>query len=306
MAFRRKDIPDYAVNLLARGTLGMMALLPYRTRVSLFGRIFEHIVAPIAGWRKRVRSNLAYVMPDIPEAEVKRLTRAVANNAGRSLIEIYSGQEFKDHAAKMPITGPGLAAMEDARASGRPVVLVTGHFGNYDAPRAALIDQGFNIGALYRPMSNRFFNDHYVKSVAEIGSPIFPSSRKGQVEMMRFLRGGGVLGFFIDNHTSSGVEMDFFDKPAMTSLSAAVMALKYNALLLPVWGIRGDDGFSFEIRTGEPVQHSDPETMLRALNVELEAITRDHMDQWFWIHRRWKPEIIEQVQRRRAAAKTDP
>ena len=306
MAFRRKDIPDYAVNLLARGTLGVMALLPYRTRVSLFGRIFEHIVAPIAGWRKRVRDNLAYVMPDIPEAEVKRLTRAVANNAGRSLIEIYSGQEFKDHAAKMPITGPGLAAMEDARASGRPVVLVTGHFGNYDAPRAALIDQGFNIGALYRPMSNRFFNDHYVKSVAEIGKPIFPSSRKGQVEMMRFLRGGGVLGFFIDNHTSSGVEMDFFDKPAMTSLSAAVMALKYNALLLPVWGIRGDDGFSFEIRTGEPVQHSDPETMLRALNVELEAITRDHMDQWFWIHRRWKPEIIEQVQRRRAAAKTDP
>ena len=306
MAFRRKDIPDYAVNLLARGTLGVMALLPYRTRVSLFGRIFEHIVAPIAGWRKRVRDNLAYVMPDIPEAEVKRLTRAVANNAGRSLIEIYSGQEFKDHAAKMPITGPGLAAMEDARASGRPVVLVTGHFGNYDAPRAALIDQGFNIGALYRPMSNRFFNDHYVKSVAEIGKPIFPSSRKGQVEMMRFLRGGGVLGFFIDNHTSSGVEMDFFDKPAMTSLSAAVMALKYNALLLPVWGIRGDDGFSFEIRTGEPVQHSDPETMLRALNVELEAITRDHMDQWFWIHRRWKPAIIEQVQRRRAAAKTDP
>ncbi len=306
MALRRKDIPDYAVNTLAHATLGLMRVLPYRWRVALFGRIFEHIVAPLAGWRKRVRDNLAYVMPELPKSEVKRLEHAVANNAGRSLIEIYSGQEFKEHAAQMPITGPGLKAMQDAREQGRPVVLVTGHFGNYDAPRAALIAKGFNIGALYRPMTNRFFNEHYVKSVAAIGTPIFPSSRKGQVEMMRFLRGGGVLGFFIDNHTASGEPMDFFDKPAMTSLSAAVMALKYDALLLPVWGIRGEDGISFEIRTGKPIEHSEPKTMLRQLNVALEEITHAHMDQWFWIHRRWKPEIIERVQRKRAAAKTGP
>ncbi|MBI1494047.1 lysophospholipid acyltransferase family protein [Halocynthiibacter styelae] len=306
MAFQRRDIPDFAVNILARGTLGLMGLLPYRARVALFGRFFEHIVAPLAGWRKRVRDNLAYVMPDLPPAEVKRLERKVANNAGRSLIEIYSGEEFKRHAATMPITGPGLEAMKTAQAEGRPVVLVTGHFGNYDAPRAALIEQGLNIGALYRPMRNRFFNEHYTKSIAAIGSPVFPSSRKGQVEMIRFLRGGGVLGFFIDNHVGRGIEMDFFSKSAMTSLSAAQMALKYDALLLPVWGIRGDDGFSFEIRTGAPVQHTDAESMIAELTSQLEEITRDHMEQWFWIHRRWKPEVIEYHQRKRAAAKTGP
>ncbi len=306
MAFQRRDIPDFTVNILARGALGLMRILPYRTRVALFGRIFEHIVAPLAGWRKRVRDNLAYVMPDLPKSEVRRLERKVANNAGRSLIEIYSGEEFKRHAATMPITGPGLNAMKQAQAEGRPVVLVTGHFGNYDAPRAALIAQGLNIGALYRPMRNRFFNEHYAKSIAAIGTPIFPRSRQGQKEMIRFLRSGGVLGFFIDNHTHSGNVMDFFGKSAMTSLSAAQMALKYNALLLPVWGIRGKDGFSFEIRTGAPVEHSDAESMISELSAQLENITLDHMEQWFWIHRRWKPEVVEQVQRKRAAARTDP
>lgn len=306
MAFQRRDIPDFAVNILARGTLGLMGLLPYRTRIALFGRIFEHIVAPLAGWRKRVRDNLAYVMPDLPKSEVRRLERKVANNAGRSLIEIYSGEEFKRHAATMPITGPGLEAMKQAQADGRPVVLVTGHFGNYDAPRAALIAQGLNIGALYRPMRNRFFNEHYTKSIAAIGTPVFPRSRQGQKDMIRFLRSGGVLGFFIDNHVGSGVEMEFFGKSAMTSLSAAQMAMKYNALLLPVWGIRGDDGFSFEIRTGAPVEHTDAESMITGLSAQLEEITLDHMDQWFWIHRRWKPESVADAQRKRAAARTDP
>lgn len=306
MAFSRRDITDYSVNLFARGVLGVMLALPYRWRVPLFGRIIAGLVAPVSGWRKRVRANLRHVFPDMAQAEADRLARHVADNAGRTLIEIYSGEEFKNHASHMPVTGPGLAAMEEARTQGRPVVLVTGHFGNYDAPRAALIARGFNIGALYRPMSNRFFNAHYVKSVAKIGSPVFPSDRKGMAKMVRFLKGGGVLGFFIDNHVAAGSLIDFFGKPAPTSLAAAEMALKYDALLLPVWGIRGKDGLSFEVRTGEPVPHSDSETMLKTLTKELEDVTRDHMDQWFWIHRRWKPELQEEIQRRRAAANTGP
>ncbi len=298
----RATVGQFISNLFARTTIGLAMMLPYQWRVPLFGWIMSRVVSPFAGYHRRIRENLAHVLPDMPESDIRKLCRSVPDNSGRSLIEIYSGELFKKRASAVEIEGSGLAAMEEARDAGRPVVLVTGHFGNYDAPRAALISRGFNVGALYRPMSNRFFNAHYEQSIAKIGTPIFPRGRKGLSQMIRFLRGGGVLGFFIDNHVSSGSLIDFFGQPAPTSLSAAEMALKYDALILSVYGVRLENGLDFKIVINAPIDHSTPEQMTRELSQELEEMVRQHMDQWFWIHRRWKPEH----QKRRAAAKMRP
>jgi len=285
---KRNKFADFLSNMAARCIIGAALLLPYRWRIPLFGWVTSRVVAPFAGYERRVRDNLALVLPDLPESEVRALCRRAPDNAGRSLIEIYSGEPFKRRAAKSVIEGPGLAAMEEARAAGRPIILVTGHFGNYDAPRAALIARGFDIGALYRPMSNRFFNRHYERSIAKIGTPVFPRGREGLARMIRFLRNGGVLGFFIDNHVRDGTPVDFFGKPANTSLSAARMALKYDALILSVFGLRLENGLDFRIVINAPVPHTTPEEMTCRLTHELERIARRHMDQWLWIHRRWK------------------
>jgi KDO2-lipid IV(A) lauroyltransferase len=103
-----------------------------------------------------------------------------------------------------------------------------------------------------------------------------------------------------------GPALPFFGKPAPTALSAAELALKYDGLLVPIYGIRQPDGLSFTIRVEDPVPPSDPETMTRALNASLEALVRQHMDQWFWIHRRWKPRRQARRQRASAAATTGP
>jgi len=74
----------------------------------------------------------------------------------------------------------------------------------------------------------------------------------------------------------------------MTSLATAEMALKYDAVLIPTFAIRQDNGLDFVIRLEPPVPHSDPVTMTQAVNAQLESLVRQHMGQWFWIHRRWK------------------
>mgnify|MGYP006203931201 CR=1 FL=1 len=110
---------------------------------------------------------------------------------GQTLIELYSGPEFVARVAREPLQGAGVAALEEAHRAGRPVLLVTGHIGNYDAIRGGLIARGYRVGGLYRPMDNRFFNDHYVAAISRIGTPLFPRGRKGLADMIRFLRGGG-------------------------------------------------------------------------------------------------------------------
>jgi KDO2-lipid IV(A) lauroyltransferase len=273
---------------LLRSLIAGLLALPYRWRVPLCGWVMARVIAPLAGYRARVRENLALVMPAMPGAEVRRMMRAVPDNVGRTLIEIYSGREFVARTTAEPLSGPGLAALDAAHAEGRPVILVTGHFGNYDASRAALIARGFRVGALYRPMRDAAFNAHYVRAISGIGTPVFPRGREGLGQMLRFLRGGGMLGVLVDVHTAKGADLTFFGKPAKTALSAAEMALKYNALVVPTYGIRRPDGLTFEIVVEAPIPHGPPAAMTQALNDSLEAQARRHMDQWFWIHRRWK------------------
>lgn len=275
-------------NLCLRAVIGAALALPYRWRVPLMGWAASHLVAPLAGWRRRIRENLAYVRPDLPEAEVARLTRAVPDNVGRTLIEIYSGDSFVTRARAAPIEGPGLAALEAARAEGRPVILVTAHFGNYDVARANLIGRGHNMGALYRAMSNPWFNAHYVAAISKIGEPMFEQGRRGMSQLVRHIKGGGVLGILTDLNAYGSPALDFFGKPALSSTITAELALKYDAALIPIYSVRQPDGLSFVVRVEAPIAPSTPEAMTQEVNNTLEALVRKHMDQWFWIHRRWK------------------
>ena len=280
-----------------RGLIRLLLCLPYRWRVPLCGWVMSRVIAPVAGYRARVRDNLALVLPDLSSAEVDRIARAVPDNVGRTVIEIYSGADFIARAASQPLTGGGVAALEEAHLAKRPVILVTGHFGNYDASRAALIARGYRVGALYMPMANRYFNEHYVRAISGIGTPLFPRGRAGLADMVRHLRSGGMLGMLVDQYMRRGEELTFFGRPALTALSAADLALKYDALLVPTYAVRQKDGLSFEIIVEPPIPHGSPEAMTQALNDSLEAVVRENVDQWFWIHRRWKPASTEHRQR---------
>ncbi|MDX2482782.1 MAG: lysophospholipid acyltransferase family protein [Pseudodonghicola sp.] len=278
----------FASNLVLRGLIGVFRAIPYRWRVPAMGWLVSRL-APLVGFSRRIRDNLKLVLPDLPEAEVRRLCRAVPNNAGRTLMEMYSGAPFIERAHRAPIHGPGLAALEAARAEGRAVVLITGHFGNYDAARANLIARGYEMGALYRRMANPYFNAHYVRTISNIGTPMFEQGRRGMAQMVRHLKQRGIIAIVGDLHAHGGQNLDFFGQPAVTSIVPAELALKYAAALIPVYAVRQPNGLDFEIVMQDEIAHGDPVQMTLQVNAGLEALVREHMDQWFWIHRRWKP-----------------
>lgn len=289
MSEDRAPLRDRAANAVFLALMRLAALLPYEWRIPALGWIFSRILAPLAGWRGRIRDNLALARPDLSEADVAALVRAVPDNAGRSLAEIYSGEAFTARIRDAdPLEGPGLPALELALDEGRPVILACAHFGNYDAMRAALAARGWPVGALYRPMNNQAFNRHYVSAISTIAEPLFPRGRAGLAAMLRFLKGGGWLALGFDQYDQQGAELRFFDLPTRTVLTPAELALRYDALLVPIAGIRLPDGLSFRVHIGAPVAPDRPEAMMQSLNDDLEMLVRRHMEQWFWIHRRWK------------------
>ena len=275
-------------NALARGILSLALVLPYRMRVPLVGWIVATVVAPLAGWKSRVLNNLDYAMPELPMAERRLIARRVADNFGRTLIEIYSGKDFVERTRNSVVDGPGMAIIKEARAAGRPIILVTAHMGNYDAVRGKLSREGFPMGALYRPMSNARFNEHYVKAISTIAAPVFPTDGRGITKLVKLLKSGGVIGIVADVASRRAPLLTFFDRPAHTPLSSAEWALKYDALLVPVFGIRQPDGLTFRIEVQDPIPHSTPDVMMQAYNDVVEDFARAHPEQWFWIHKRWK------------------
>lgn len=282
-----ETVSYWMTDRMIRAAIWLMLLLPFDLRRRVAAWIVSRIVAPFGGYGERVRSNLALIVPDLPEADVARLVREVPENLGRSLIELYSARDFIARIKDEPLTGAGVEALAEAHRTGRPVLLVTGHIGNYDAIRASLIQRGYRVGGLYRPMGNPFFNRHYVAAISAIGTPLFPRGRQGLSDMVRFLRSGGMLGLVLDQHMGDGAALTFMGHEALTALSSAELALRYDALLVPTYGIRRDDG-GFELIVEAPVPHSTPEAMTQALNDSLEAQVRAHMAQWLWTHRRWK------------------
>ncbi len=281
---------DWLLNIPIRGVILTTLLLPYRVRVPVMGWITRKIIAPLAGFNRRSAKNLEYVLPDMPAARRQQIVHGAADNVGRTFIENYSTKEFAANLVTTKLSGAGVAALAQAKESGQAVVLVSGHIGNYEAVRVVLTKQGYLVGAMYRPARNHYFNTHYEKTLMAASGPMFTRGREGTVGFVRHLAAGGMLAIAIDQHVQDGVALPFLGKPAATALSAARLALRYDALLVPFYGIRQTDGLNFQVALEAPIAHSDPETMTRALNASLQARIHDNPEQWLWFHRRWKIE----------------
>ena len=292
-----KDLPpltrlgQYLVNLVLGGMVALALALPYRWRLPLIGWLVSRVVSPLAGWPKRIRANLAYAFPELPEDRIPEVVRGVPDNAGRTLIEIYSGSDFKARLKDITPEGPGWTALEEARVTGRPVFLISGHFGNYDAVRGFVAMKFGPVGGLYRPLNNVYFNRHYVRAIVQTSPPVFERGRRGLAEMMKFVREGNIMAMLSDQHFGHGAPLTFFGQTAFTALSVPEIALKYDALIVPCYGIRQPDGLSFRLWFDDPVPHTTPEEMGQRLNDSLEAMVRRHPEQWLWLHRRWKDEL---------------
>ena len=263
--------------------------LPYEKRIAIFGALSRNVLTRVGKFSRRMHDNLDYIWPEMPAIERNHIVSDAADNIGRAAIEHYSMTELTERMAGIHPIGDGVSTLMESRERGQPAIILTGHFGNYEAIWANFHAHGVPLGGFYRPMGNPYVNRHYVETVKMPGSgPLFAQDRAGMGRLLRHLKGGGGVLMLNDLYVGSGIEMDFLGKPAMTALSAAELALRVDAPLLPAFSTRRADGVSFDIEVDAAIPPSDPETMTAAFNRAIEARIEKHPGQWFWMHRRWK------------------
>lgn len=286
--FERGGIRNYLIDLPVRALFALFALLPYGASLGFAGWVMARVLAPVFGVNQRIRSNLRHIWPDMADAELTRLCHQVSDNSARLLVESFNIGGFLKHARQAQFGGAGKQALLSALSENRPVILVSGHFGNYQVIRVLLGDLGFDTAAIYRPMNNAFTNTRYIDNMDRIAVPNHPRGMKGTKNLLSQLRKGGAIALLNDQAAGEGQRLKFMGKPALTMTSAAEFSLKYNALLFPYYGIRQPNGTDFEVVVEAAIPPGDAITMTQALNDSLEARVRQYPGQWFWMHRRWK------------------
>jgi len=115
--------------------------------------------------------------------------------------------------------------------------------------------------------------------------------------ILRILRDGGSVGILADvnSHPKEGVFAPFFGIPACTTAGVAMLALRANALIVPMFAVWNEEKGRYAMineKIIEPADTGDRKADIEKTTAEftaaIERIVRAYPDQWIWIHRRWK------------------
>jgi KDO2-lipid IV(A) lauroyltransferase len=196
-----------------------------------------------------------------------------------------------------------------AERQGKGVLILTGHFGNWEVSTlAGLAKYPAFRGRFHfvrRAFKPRWLDTLITRRFNQAGFGVI--SKRGSLDrILDLLAAGDVIVFPFDQHAAppDGIEVEFFSHPAWTFRSLAIIALATGAPVLPATGWREADG-AHVMHFGEPIAAVEAEDTTdairrttRAYNAELERLILARPEQWYWVHRRWKASAGKSVKRR--------
>ena len=206
-------------------------LMSFRIRGAFFASIGGFLIPLIPGSRKRIINGLKRVFPDILDKDALALCKQIGRGGGRTISEILFNDIYKKHGDLFDAKGPGLDALHKARSEGKGAIIVSAHFGQWEAIRHYLHASGMETGAVYRENSNPLFERHWLTGIKLGGEPIVAKSPSGNMKMIRHLRKGGFFALLVDQKFQQGHLIPFLGIDALTATSAAELALRWKSRL---------------------------------------------------------------------------
>ena len=265
----------------------IMKLFKFRSRISISSKIISFVLRNTPKYKKRVFNNLSLIYPKMSDFEKNKFLQNFSNNLGLTFSEFLFNEEYHKYQNVKLKDDSQITEIIEAVKINRPVLIVSGHIGPWEAVRALFKRNGIETAAVYRKSKNIFYQPYHHNSIEAGGKPIFQVGRSGTTAMIKFLKQGGVVCMMIDQAVSEGKYIDFMGFPAKTSLAIASIAIKYNALIIPAYALRKNENL-VEIQIEQSINLSNPSKIMKELNVSLENIIIKYPSQWYWIHNRWK------------------
>ncbi len=240
--------------------------------------------------------NLQIAFPERDVKEHRRILTAAYRNYGRMAAEWIHAFEFTRTNIEQYVTYESPEYWKDAISvsSGRGILVLTAHFGNFELLSLAHSIYGNRIAIVQRPNRNPIIDAAVTARRTRFGNISIP--RKGAArEVIRLLRDNWMVTIPLDLDTRRGVFVDFFSKPAATNEALARIAMATGAPVLPAFMVREGSTTRHRIKLLPVIELERRRDRRESVLINTQRFTdaiaetiRLRPEHWNWIHRRWK------------------
>jgi KDO2-lipid IV(A) lauroyltransferase len=247
------------------------------------------LIGPRLGVSKKAYNNIKNVMPEKNEKETLKIIKSMWENLGRVIGEYpHLKKIVPENNNKIQISGKKNLLL--AKKTKTPVIFFSAHLANWEIVPMVAIKIGIPVLTIFRKPNNPIMNllIKYLRSDFLMA----PKGKEGAKKIIYSLRNGISVGLVIDQKMNDGIEVPFFNKPAMTSDSLAQLCLKIKSFVVPVQ-VERIKNTNFKITFHNPVKISkngkkkSPLLIMTEVNLIIEKWIRKNPGQWLWLHRRW-------------------
>jgi len=269
-----------------------IAHLPAAPGLWIGRRVGDLAWALLPGRRAVILENLRRAFgSERDAAELRRIGRGSLEHLGMNLVESCVFM-FRPPARLLGrVELDGVEHVKDAAVQGRGVLLLTAHLGNWELLAAAHVLTGLPLSVVLRPLDEPALDGVVDRLRKRTGAELIVK-RRALRDVLDALRRGRMVGILLDQNAAraEGVFVPFFGTPASTLRSLAVLALRTEAPVVPVF-IRRLAGGRHVVEIRPPVPppaDGDAAAFTARFNEAIEEAIRRAPEQWFWLHRRWR------------------
>lgn len=275
------------------GFLCLFALLPWRVVQGLGGLI---------GWlmwklpnrsREVARANLSKCFPELDAAALERLLGDSLKQIGMTFTESACAWIWPaDKTLRLVKEVEGLEVLEQALASGKGVVGITSHLGNWEVLNHFYCAQCKPI-IFYRPPKLKAVDELLQRQRVQLGNKVAPSTREGIISVIKEVRRGGAVGIPADPEPSegAGIFVPFLGTQALTSKFVPGMLTGGKATGVFLHALRLEDGSGYKVilEAAPPAMYDeDIEVAVAAMSGVVERYVRNWPSQYMWTMKRFK------------------
>lgn len=246
-----------------------------------------------------IKTNLALAFPNLSIEERDNIHhRSVKQMACFALESGKVWHANKSQLSKLVIRVKGWDQIEQAIGSGRGLLLIGAHLGNWEILNLYCM-QRLNMAGLYRAPRDPLINQWIRKTRERFGGELIPSGSQSMRHLLRNLQSGGVAGIIADQQPrlGEGVMAPFFGQPASTMTLIGRLAQRTHCHVLMASCYRCQKkGFEIEITPVEDsIRSADPLESATALNAAIEAAVRQQPDQYLWRYQRFPAQHYAEI-----------
>ena len=265
-----------------------LRILPLNISSFVMGKL-SSLIGPRLGVSKKAYNNIKNVMPEKNDKETLKIIKGMWENLGKVIGEYpHLKKLVPEKNNKIKVYGKkNLLLIKRTRT---PAIFFSAHLANWEILPMAAIKNGVPVLSIFRKPNNPIVN--FLIKYLRSDLPMAPKGREGAKKIIYSLRNGISIGLVIDQKMNDGIEVPFFNKPAMTSDALAQLCLRIKSLVVPVQ-VERVKNTNFKITFHDPIKISKNGVkkssfqIMTEVNLIIEKWIRKNPKQWLWLHRRW-------------------